>query len=565
MKTLKRFIADKELIEALSPKVSGNTLAKIYEGCVYIVARLGGSNIIPTVEDVKKIIKETEFDKSDNTAYDYFTNVINSKSKEAQKEGLKYISSIGGPVKQIKGGSWGSSVSIIWDSVNDFYYKVMPDQYAGLKTKDNTADIVFVWGTTVQDFADTLLSIKNEPLLGSVNFGSNGMCELEFDDKKVCTFVQVSLKKGQADARIGRVTTLLRSRGELGQPTKVENYDLKNYDFGDSIELEEGLLNFIKDKIGAISDYVKMGISKIKGFLLNKYKKWAKFLSKTLNSFLKKDKLVKSIKDLNRLADSIELNEAAGTKITPAFVKEMETFLSLLTKTGIQSELDSITSNVSKINSKFDKDFIGIRGNGVALKIPINTLSKKVNRWIKTYKAGTLLKKPSPARKAYKEFSSPLFLTIGNYSAYATINIMLNNILKDSKDIKSLTKALVTQNALLDAEAKFGTTNLPLWIVYGGDAGTVKLLGTKGDYRKKREDALAAAAEKSDFPFIVIEINISRSSVKGFEYTAIYVYFLFEIDKQSQPMYIRTEYRPDQADVISFKVEANSIHKGELV
>ena len=566
MKTFKKFIFNKELIEVLSSNVSGNTLAKIYEGCVYIVARLGSNKIEPTIDEVKKIIKEDEFDDTDKTAYSFFTDIVKSKSSEAQKEGLKFISSIGGPVKKIKGGSWGSNVSIIWYNIKEFYYKVMPDEYAGIKTKDNTADIVFVWGTTEQDFADTLLSIKNEPLNGSVSFGEDGICELEFEGKVICKFVQVSLKKGETDARIGRVTTLLRSRGELGQPTKVEDYDFETYDFGDSIELNEGLLSFIKDKIGDISDYVKMGISKVKGFLLKKYKLWTNFLSKSLKSFLKKDKLVNSIKNLNKLADNIDLNEAKdGTKITPAFVKEMENFSSLLTKTGIQTELDNITKNVSKINNKFDKDFIGIKGDGVSLEIPIDSLNKKVKKWIKTYKVGTLLKKPSPARKEYKEFSSPLFLTIGNYSAYATINIMLNNIIKDSKNIKSLTKALVTQNALLDAESKFGTTNLPLWIVYGGDKGTVKLLGTKGDYRKKREDVLAKAAETSEFPFIVIEINISRSSIKGFEYTAVYVYFLFEIDEKTQPKYIRTEYRPDQADVISFKVEANSIHTGELI
>jgi|SaaInlV_100m_DNA_2_1039680.scaffolds.fasta_scaffold03364_2 hypothetical protein len=567
MKPFKKFIEDKELIEKINPdtKFSGNTIAKIYEGCVYIVARLSGSNIKPKVEDVKKIIKEDEFDKSDDKAYSFFTETLNGKSQEAKNELLDFISSIGGPVKQIKGGGgWGSSVSIIWDSINDFYYKVMPDEYAGLKTKDNTADIVFIWGTTEQDFADSLLSIKEEPLLGSISFDKNGLCELEFDGKKICNFVQVSLKKGEGDARIGRVTTLLRTRGELGQPTKSESYDLHNFDFGDNIELSEGLLSFIKDKIGDISDYVKMGVSKIKGFLFKKFKKWSDFLSKSLKSFLKSDKLVKSMKSLNQLADNIDLNEAKekGTKITPAFREEMGKFSSLLTKTGIQSELNNITSNVSSINSRFDKEFISVKGDGINLKIPIVALNKKVKKWLKDYKAGTLLKKPSPARKAYKEFSSPLFLTIGNYSAYATINIMLNNILKDSKDIKSLTKALVTQNALLDAEAKFGTTNLPLWIVYGGEKGTVKLLGTKGDYRKKREDALAKAAEKSEFPFIVIEINVSRSSTKGFEYTAVYVYFLFEIDGKSQPKYIRTEYRPDQADVISFKVEANSVQVG---
>ena len=183
-------------VEAVIKAVGGGKLSEaVVETWVYIVARLSGNKTTPTSADIDKILSEKEIVSTGKKWMDDFRKKI-----ENDNFLIKAIELIGADIKDIPNIPWGSSLDIVHKSIDDFY-KLIPDNYKEKGSKANTADMVFV---TKGSVADLLKAIPNS----NMRWTDNGRIAIEGTNVE---FIQVSLKKGQENARIGTLNTLINT------------------------------------------------------------------------------------------------------------------------------------------------------------------------------------------------------------------------------------------------------------------------------------------------------------------------------------------------------------------
>ena len=102
-------------------------------------------------------------------------------------------------MKKIPNVNWGS-VDIIHSSINTFY-KNVPEKYFTKGSKANTADMILVTSGSAKDLLNKLST-------STMNWTKEGVISVEGTNIK---FIQVSLKKGMDNARIGKLNTLINT------------------------------------------------------------------------------------------------------------------------------------------------------------------------------------------------------------------------------------------------------------------------------------------------------------------------------------------------------------------
>ena len=160
-----------------------------------------------------------------------------------------------------------------------------------------------------------------------------------------------------------------------------------------------------------------------------------------------------------------------------------------------------------------------------------------------------------------------------HYTAYNAINVILEKIGKSMTGTGGhapLMNAAMHFVADSKAEAKFGNTELPLWIVYG-QRGKAHYMGTKEsqgegeekikgfkdlefDRLKKNPHAIAV-----DQPFIVIRIvkakvTASTYNLGGHNVTELYLMSGLDVDKKL-PKYMLMNFTTSSGSSFTMKVE----------
>ena len=127
---------------------------------------------------------------------------------------------------------------------------------------------------------------------------------------------------------------------------------------------------------------------------------------------------------------------------------------------------------------------------------------------------------------------------------------------RSSGPANSVTDPVITSKA----EAKFGNTELPLWIVYGSGGG-VEYLGQKDDFIAAQKDELikSSPAKKLDQPYLVIRIEKAKSSASTFDlsgHNVTEVYLMSGIDESKQmPKYLVLNLTTVSGSNFSMKAE----------
>ena len=163
---------------------------------------------------------------------------------------LQAIELIGGDIKKIPNVNWGN-VKVLHKSVEE-YYKKTPKKYAE-GAKDNTTDMVLITKGTV----DSLLKALPD---SDMSWTEDG--KVTIDGANV-EFIQVSLKKGEDKARIGKLSSLINQiyGQQAMRPRQLTN------DYGISASedirlLEEGL----RDIFGKAAGLINLGAAKLLDF-----------------------------------------------------------------------------------------------------------------------------------------------------------------------------------------------------------------------------------------------------------------------------------------------------------
>ena len=531
IKIQKTISESSEDISAVMKGLKGKDAEAVYEAWAFIVAKLNGKKTLPSISDVKSSMSEKEFN---DVGKKWINNYID-KTEDTQYL-MKAIELIGGDMKDIPNVNWGS-VQIIHKNINN-YYKNTPKKYIS-GAKENTADMILV----VSGSTDALIKeIPNAEL----NWGENGVISIDGTNIK---FIQVSLKKGQDTARIGKLSSLINQiyGQQAMMPSKLIGEDIQY--------MEEGL----RDIFGKAASLISLGFKKLMNFA-------GRVLTKLKNSIVKsaikitktiiKDKAHKSSAKLSKLF-GFDLSESLQEKVLPPvtinqpMLREMKILKSeIIQKDLANKEYEKMLQLVDAINSKKDGAIV-MRNKGTDPKLEMNNFKAAADEVLSKKVGDTIT----------RENINPAFKLVVNYASYRTFNTILSDMFKNIENYQSITEALVGLNAKMRAESMFGKTALPLWIVYGMGGGA-HYKHTKDEFEAKSKEEIESMGASMNVPYMVISI---AKSTKNPTYNAIYGYVLVNASKDTdglQPQYMEMQFIIRSGSTWSYKIDANKIVTG---
>ena len=520
---------DKKEVQDVIKSVGGGTLSEsVFEAWAYIVAKTSGSKTLPTIRDVESAMSESEFDDKGKK---WITDFL-SKTEDNTFL-LQAIELIGGDMKNIPNVNWGS-VQVLHKSI-DKYYKNTPKKYAE-GAKANTADMVLITKGTV----DSLLKALPN---ADMSWDNNGKVKIDGTDIE---FVQVSLKKGQETARIGKLSSLINQiyGQQAMRPSQLVSEDIQ--------QLEEGL----RAIFGKTVELIKLGASKLIDFS-------KKVLTKLRNTLLKsaikitktitRDKAHKSASNLVKLLGGNLTENYIAEKVLPPvtinapLLKEMKILKGeIIAKDLANKEYDTLMRNVQSINRvKEGSVVVGNKGTNPILEM--NNFKAAADEVLSKTVGDTIT----------RENINPALKLVVNYASYRTFNTILEGILSNIGSYNKISDSLVGLNAKLRAEAMFGKTQLPLWIVYGMGGGA-HYKHTKDEFESSTKEDILKLGESMDVPYMYI--SIAKSS-KNPTYNAIYAYLLVGAVNQNdqlQPEYLMLQFINRSGSDWSYKIDASS-------
>jgi hypothetical protein len=519
--------------DAVIKSVEGGNIAEaVYESWAFIVATTSGTKTLPTIKDVQSAMSDNEFDDTGKKW------IVDFLSKNDNTFLLQAIEEIGGDLKKIPNVNWGK-VQILHKSIEQ-YYKNTPKKYAE-GAKKNTADMVLITKGTV----DSLLkALPNSDM----SWTNDGKVSIDGTDIE---FIQVSLKKGQEAARIGKLSSLINQiyGQQAMRPAQLVGEDIQ--------QLEEGLSDIFGKAVGLI----KLGATKLLSFTKNMLLKLKNSLLKSaikITKTITKDKAHKSAANISKilggnLSENFIMEKAPLPPVTinAPLLKEMKILKTeIIAKDLANKEYIQMLKNVDAINSKKD-GAIKVINKGTNPILEMNYFKGSANNVLSKKIGDTIT----------REDLNPALKLVVNYASYRTFNVILLDMLKNIQSYNTITDSLVGLNAKLRAEAMFGKTSLPLWIVYGMGGGA-QYKHTKDEFESSTKEDIIKLGESMDVPYMFI--SIAKSS-KNPTYNAIYAYILVGSVKENdslQPEYLMLQFINRSGSDWSYKIDASSSKVG---
>ena len=527
-------------IQAVIKSVEGGKIAEaVYESWAFIVAKTSGSKTLPTIKDVQSAMSKEEFnDKGKKWITDFLSKTEDNTFL------LQAIELIGGDMKQIPNVNWGS-VQVLHKSI-DKYYENTPKKYAE-GAKDNTSDMILITKGTV----DNLLKALPD---SDMSWTDDGRVAIDGTDIE---FIQVSLKKGEEEARIGKLSSLINQI--YGQQAMRPRQLTMSHSISEEIEqLEEGL----RDIFGKAVGLIKLGASKLLDFSKKMFTKLRNSLIKAalkISKTITKDKAHKSSAKLANLMNTnlsenfiVEAKKVLPpVKINAPMMKEMKVLKNEIIKKDLANkEYKEMLKNVAALNSK-KKGSIVVINKGTDPILEMKNFQRAAN---------IVLERKLGSHITREELFPALKLCV-NYASYKTFNTILEDMQKKIPEYEKAGNALVELNAKLKAEAMFGNTLLPLWIVYGMGGGA-HYKGTRNEFADKSGEEIAKLGESMNVPYMVIQIG--RSGGKQY-YNSIYLLILsgsVKMGDEVKPEYVKLQFINRSGSGFSYKIDAMSTQVG---
>ena len=518
----------------------------IFESTACIVAMKGTSFKLGGLQSV---MNDSEFD---SIAKEFYTRFLNEYGSDpaAVKALLEWIVLIGGPTAGL-----GKMKAFIQNSINEYYTSAPKSFEAASAVKQNTTDIILIKDGSVSDFFSLLGELKGldakysdaeiPPSSKRIRTTSDGKCTIIDSSKKaMLSFYQVSLKKGMGEAQAGKAAewlnknyisgTELTKKGTeriraISAPRKALDVAREKGAIKEELEaiedelLREGLLDFLKGKITSavenVKNFVKWATSIIPKLARSIIPKIERFAQK----IIKRDKGIKAIENiLSKVPGPLTeeyFNEASSTNVRLS--QSMMDDFKVVDKEFLRGrKINEVHRNNVKLFQDLNKKkvegrpmdpIVMLQGIDAGL-ISVEAARKEIKN---------LLKKKPNKQGVWPEVTrrqvNLIFKLGSNFAANVSINGILHgveSILKNKK-VKTLSVAIFTLAASLEAEVKFGNTALPLIIVYGGKKGKLVVLGKREDYQEKRLGEITATGKDLiNFPWLVLSIQKSGGKEK---------------------------------------------------
>jgi hypothetical protein len=568
--TVAKLPQEKEIdVASLVSAENSSISTQMYEAAGVIVGMQG---LKLTGADLKKVMSHDQFSPKAKTWIEDFLNV--HPNKEALDALLNWIVFIGGAVADVHNGFF-----------KDFIHKDVDKEYKGKSPttfgvptgeKDNTADVVLItYGTRqgVFNAFSTISKLSDKDQSSRVKTTKKGLITL-LDDKgkEIVSFYQVSLKKAMENARIGRITSFVNQNfaggSSLASPTQA-------FDFAKSSEELNMAEGFFGDALSKFKDVISGGIKNFVGWVKKKYTKVAQVLVgvavKLSNQKIKRNRGMKSISNILNMT---QLNESSLTsflgekkspyiEVTDKLLTEFKTMEKELIKNDeINKTHEQNVTLLEKLNASYA---VPDRKVTPILMLPNNNAGI-----VDMVAIGNEIREVLKSKKGDKLTKDEIYvaLKVGmNYSANVAIFSILQSIERNISQYENLSQSLFAFSSEIESEAKFGNTSLPLVIVYGGEDKKSIVLGTRGDYKKDKTNALSnIGRDYDDFPIAIISVKKSKSGKSG-KGDQLYNVVQFKIvtdfkevdGKPPEPMYLMFELITEQSRSFTLKIEGNKI------
>lgn len=350
-------------------------------------------------------------------------DLYSDKGMEKFNELLSLIKGMNNFISDVANKALGSNLYFVHSKITT-YYSIEQKLLGPIKgAKDNTADCIIM-----NVPASTFLSkLTTEPLDSN---GENSYIKLGDDIR----FIQVSLKKSDGGAQLGKITKMLTAfKFNKGVKSAKDDLIKENVTkvLGLSDErLDEGFLELFSRTAGKLWDKLKNFVNKT----------LSKFSSKYMSIF----KSSPDKKHIDDLFKGINLSEGFVDRCMDV-LNEKEISVSTL------KDLEILENNRTVIYQRVNQSL-----RDLETTIGANEMIYQQIEYIKGV-------------PEWKDAKKDIFTLVSNYLTIKTLQAMV----MDSRGLNEILKNLV-------AEMFFGGTKLPLWKVFGdfGKGKSYQYLGT---------------------------------------------------------------------------------------
>ena len=504
---------------------------------------------------------------------------------------LKRINTIGGEDKNLFdiGGPYDD---VIHDSIKKYYRILKNKTNIDNESKENTADVVLIYGTDHDNFLEELDRIKDETDLKTLN---NGLIKIK---GKNISFAQISLKAGQG--RLGKITKkFLNMVRQISLDENTTSFINEN-GFGN---LLKGLKNIIDDSYNVLKGGYKFFLKKIDSVISSVYNIFSRIPVKDIERenrelFINEQAFEisneQSIISLNTpveepteepveepteepVEEPVEepteepteepneeekvnsLNEVSSDiPITSCNFSEMKNFYNLYKKSNFEYYINELSNNVGKTQvGGVILDIMPIDEKSLLLiDENIENIWEIFNNAMLSINEGRRKTCVDTGKFITREKISPVLKFRANHIALRKINELIKSI-KIDNSIEEFDQKIITDlTSELSSEAVFGNNiSLPLWKFTGNNLYN---LGTRSEYKTKVMDKLRDSKFK-DLPPLIFKITETRGEKLHYQ-VKMYLLFDIEINKgEIDPKYQVVDFTVGSGSKFVFNVEATSV------
>jgi hypothetical protein len=500
---------------------SGKSAEAIYETLVFIVAKLPGNKTMPSIQEIREIIADPQVVAEGRA---WVEGILNSGDDALIATLPALTETIGADIKKLPGFKWGPKLQIIHDGIKQ-YYDSIPPEFVYDDLKSNTADMVIISKGKIEDVLNSLST--KEVQVGADNSIHAGNT----------SFKQVSLKKAKGGARIGKLSAFINQRygQQAMSPRKLAR---------------EGARDKLKGALSSVASFIKSKVASLKkmafGVLRVGQKAAHDAEDTTINQAASNIFSMASTDSTVGEGRSVLLEGTA--MMNPAMREELNTLRrEILAKDLVQKEYEQLEDKLFQIEQVF-----GQEGKS-ALPVVIENLGSDPKLDVQFFnKATDEILKIKDGEEIPKVLLSPILKITVNYASYRTFNTILEEVIGNTSSSRGVVDSILSFSSDMSADAIFGNTKLPLWIVYGMGGGAHNL-GTKEEYAKESSSGLE---DLLDDPYMVFHISKSKGKE---QYNAIYMLLISGVqEKEGEivPEYIKIQFINRSGSRFSYKIDA---------
>jgi len=509
---------------------------------------------INSYKSLSKFVSSGEMNKYDFTdeSKSWFKQAINYLSKTKDEDDINsfmyWFDNAGGTSETLNKIGKGTATDFIHGSILNYYRLINQKTNIDDDSKENTADIVLIFGGNKNDLLNNLQNISSEQ---DLKINKSGI--ISFKQNPNLGFAQVSLKAGIA--RLGKITKKFFSYLNKGADDSLN----------ESLNVSDLISNF-KSKISGIGKLLSKKSGDIYNWFLNKVNKIYEsvtsiFRSIPMSDIISQDKTLESLEDdiLSSSEEDVVSEKLKPVLITNCNYEAMENFYNFYKKLGFKDlvkKYDSYKSlskaggfviNVSQINKEHYSNIeSGIEKVYDIFKNAIKNLKEVRKNCISTGESVT------------REQLSPVLKLRANHIALRKINELINSIKNNSNVPNIQTKDLPQIASELSGEAIFGKNlSLPLFKFTGYK---VIYYGTKQQYirgkQKQFSDNISNEGVEPGY------IHIYQTRGDDSLHFQVFMYLLFDIvvdKKEIVPMYSRIAFTVGSGSRFAFNIEMNEV------